>query len=58
MQSNYIKLLLNLYTILLILNEVRVIWSEWLIISTTGMFSQSLVEPVASAVVPAIVPRE
>ena len=33
-------------------NKVWVIWSERLIIFTTGMYSQQLVEPIASLVVP------
>ena len=35
-----------------------IIWSEWLIIFTSGMFSQQLVDPVASLVVTAILSRE
>ena len=52
------KLLLILHTILSISNKVRVIWSELLIIFTSGMFSQQLVEPVASLVVQALVSKE
>ena len=52
------KLLLILLKILSISNKVRVIWSEWLIIFTSGMFSQQLVEPVASLVVAAMVSIE
>ena len=51
------KLLLVLHTILSISNKIRIIWSEWLIITTSGMFSQQLVGPVASLVVPAMVSR-
>ena len=39
-------------------NKVRVKWSECLIIFTSGMFSQQLVEPVVSLVVQALVSRE
>ena len=52
------KLLLILHTILSISNKVRDIWSEWLIIFTSGIFSQQLVEPVASLVVHAMVSKE
>ena len=52
------KLLLILHTILSISNKVRDIWSEWIIIFTSGIFSQQLVEPVASLVVHAMVSKE
>ena len=42
----------------IISNKVRVIWSEWLIIFTSAMFSQQLVEPVASLAVQALVSKE
>ena len=45
-----------LHTILSISNKVRSIWSEWLIIFTSGMFSQQLVEPVAPGVAALVVP--
>ena len=49
------KLLLILHTILSISNKVRDIWSEWLIIFTSGIFSQQM---VASLVVHAMVSKE